>query len=168
MRRLFNYLNKLVHRSKNAEVKPSEMEKTKKMPERYPFTEWYTYGMHMYKTKNEDPTVEFVEESTGRRRTLVNESGKIVGFPGIEMGDWAEDLTDPKCLAPVVRFQSDFSRVENGPWDRRYMMIWQVQPDGRYWEDEDGFGGTSDPEIYLYAFINENGDFSGKFRIYQY
>ena len=48
------------------------------------------------------------------------------------------------------------------------MMIWQIQPDGRYWEDEDGFGGPSDSEICLYAFIDEMGYFREKFRIYSY
>ena len=169
MKNLFNYLSKLVHRTGTVKEKQLEvMMPDKKQPERYPFTEWYTYGMHLYKDKDEDPTVEFVEKNTGKRRTLVDENGRIIDFPGIEMGGWVEDLDDPTCLEPVVRFRSDFAEVENGTWKRSYMMIWQIQPDGRYWEDEEGFGGTSDPEICLYAFINGNGNFSEKFRLYKY
>lgn len=159
MKKLFDYLSNLVHRGRAAE---------EKQPERYPFTRWYTYGMHLYKDKDEDPTVEFVGAGKGNRRTLVDENGRIVDFPGIEMGDWVKELDDSRYLEPVVRFRSEFAEVENGTWNRSYMMIWQIQPDGRYWEDEDGFGGTSDPEISLYAFINGNGSFSEKFRLYQY
>ena len=47
------------------------------------------------------------------------------------------------------------------------IMLWEIQPDGRYWEDEDGFGGTSDAEVTLYTFLDENGDFTGPFRVYR-
>ena len=46
-------------------------------------------------------------------------------------------------------------------------MLWQIQPDGRYWEDDDGFGGSPDEEVTLYAFLDEEGNFDGPFRIYQ-
>ena len=69
----------------------------------------------------------------------------------------------------------------NGPWrasicggitervDYEYYMIqcscgfalfsWTVQPDGRYWEDEYGFGRENEDRVVLYAYINENGEF---------
>lgn len=47
------------------------------------------------------------------------------------------------------------------------LMVWEVQPDGRYWEDEDGFRGTSDPEVKLYSHIDTLGCFSAPFRLYQ-
>ncbi|MDO4326855.1 MAG: hypothetical protein Q4E24_12610 [bacterium] len=28
--------------------------------------------------------------------------------------------------------------------NEKYSMLWQIQLDGRYWADEDGFGMTSD------------------------
>lgn len=45
-------------------------------------------------------------------------------------------------------------------------MDWMVQPDGRYWEDEYGFGRSFDEEIILYAYLNNNGSFITPFRIY--
>ena len=45
-------------------------------------------------------------------------------------------------------------------------MIWMIQPDGRYWADDDGFGGSGALEVQLYAYIDENGKFLSKFRIY--
>ena len=46
-------------------------------------------------------------------------------------------------------------------------MIWQVQPDGMYWQDEDGYGMTPDEEILLYSFIDENGRFTEPFKLYK-
>lgn len=45
------------------------------------------------------------------------------------------------------------------------MMLWQIQPDGRYWGDDDGFLMEGDPEVTLYAFLDEKVDFDGPFRI---
>ena len=35
----------------------------------------------------------------------------------------------------------------------------EIQPDGRYWMDEDGFGMEDDEEIWLCADIDEEGRF---------
>ena len=42
----------------------------------------------------------------------------------------------------------------------------QVQPDGMYWQDEDGYRGTSDEEVRLYTFLDSKGNFTGPFQIY--
>lgn len=39
-------------------------------------------------------------------------------------------------------------------------MIWTVQPDGRHWMDDDGFGDEDQPAIALYTFIDEAGRFT--------
>ena len=47
-------------------------------------------------------------------------------------------------------FPTFISRFERGvAW-----VEWQINPDGRYWMDEDGFGMTPDEEISLYGFID--------------
>ena len=72
-------------------------------------------------------------------------------------------LTNKRCLSPVVRFRTSFEK-----WDTtRYIMLWQIQPDGRYWADDDGFGMEDDEEITLYSFIDQNGKFMGPFQIYR-
>lgn len=43
-------------------------------------------------------------------------------------------------------------------------VSWQINPDGRYYRDEDGFGMTDDEEITLYGFIDRNGKVVVKFR----
>lgn len=42
---------------------------------------------------------------------------------------------------------------------------WQINPDGFYWMDEDGFGMTSDIEVEIYGYINKDGKVVGKFRL---
>ena len=43
-------------------------------------------------------------------------------------------------------------------------VSWQLNPDGRYYMDEDGFGMTDDEEIEIYGFIDQNAKVVVKFR----
>lgn len=43
----------------------------------------------------------------------------------------------------IYKFQNGVAEVE-----------WQLQPDGRYWMDEDGYGMTPDERISVYGFID--------------
>lgn len=42
---------------------------------------------------------------------------------------------------------------------------WQINPDGRYYMDDDGFGMTCDKEVEIYGYINKEGKVVGKFRL---
>lgn len=127
-----------------------------------PFTQWETYGVHMYREEGEICEVRFVNQRTGLRRTIVSSFGRICHFPGIEKGDWMEYLDTKKCLAPIVRFRTDFDVYDK----EHYIMYWEIQPDGRYWEDESGFGSEDSIEIVLYALIDQRGHFTGPFKVY--
>lgn len=133
-------------------------------PEIYPFTKWSTFGNHLYRTENEDPRVEFVNKETGERKLIVDYFGRIHNFPGIIREEcWVEHYKSKnKLVSPVIRFRTDFERYD----DEKYIMIWEIQPDGEYWSDDDGYGMKNDEEIRLYAFIDENGDFITPFRVY--
>lgn len=43
-------------------------------------------------------------------------------------------------------------------------VSWQINPDGRYYMDEDGFGMTNDKEITIYSFVDRSGSPLVKFR----
>lgn len=43
-------------------------------------------------------------------------------------------------------------------------VSWQINPDGRYYMDEDGYGMTDDEEIEIYGFIDQNAKVVVKFR----
>ena len=118
-----------------------------------PLTQWVTFGR--------GEPVYFIDESRGIQKPIVDLDGNICNFPGFAQEDIWVSQVDPCYLKPLIRFRTSF-----GLRDGRLIMYWEIQPDGRYWEDEDGFGGTSDAEVTLYTFLDENGDFTGPFRVY--
>lgn len=143
------------------EFVPEERKVVSKQPEipkvptaeRPPMTQWETSGG--------GTPVYFIDESRGIQKLIVDSNGNIRNFPGFAQEDlWASQV-DPCYLKPEIRFCTSFERRGD-----RLVMLWEIQPDGRYWEDEDGFGGTSDVEVRLYTFLDENGDFTGPFQVY--
>ena len=127
----------------------------------YPYlTETVVFGMHRYRRADEDSSVFFVDETRGIRKMLVDSKGRIHYFPGIKDKAAVEKIVGSRALEPQIRFRTSFEKQED-----RWKVCWQVQPDGRYWEDEDGFGGTDDEEVTLYTYVDANGDFTGPFRL---
>ena len=118
-----------------------------------PLTQWVTFGR--------GEPVYFIDESRGIQKPIVDSDGGICNFPGFAQEDLWVSQVDSCYLKPLIRFRTAFGRRGG-----RLIMLWEIQPDGRYWEDEDGFGGNSDEEVTLYAFLDENGDFTGPFRVY--
>ena len=43
-------------------------------------------------------------------------------------------------------------------------VSWQINPDGRYYMDEDGYGMTDDEETEIYGFIDQNAKVVVKFK----
>ena len=106
--------------------------------------------------------VYFVDEARGIRKMIVDFNGWIQDFPGIVQEDFWVKQVNSGSLMHQVRFRSEF-----GDLGDKFIMRWQIQPDGRYWEDEDGFGMTPEEEIQLYTYIDLDGNFTGPFRIYR-
>lgn len=109
---------------------------------------------------HEECKVVFLHPARGIRRTVIDGGGRICGFPGLDRTDPHMPALQP---APRVQYRTEFTRMPDG----RHRMLWQIQPDGRYWADEDGFGMTSDEEITLYTFLDESGRFTAPFRVYR-
>ena len=63
---------------------------------------------------------------------------------------------------PCIRFRTSFETNGDG-----YRCYWELQPDGRYWDDDDGFGAEHDSELILCADMDKNGDFVTPFQIYK-
>lgn len=94
---------------------------------------------------------------------LVTGNMIIHNFPGIELNDSCiSELDSERYLQPSIRFRFSIERRGNG-----FIVLWTIQPDGRYWEDDDGFGGNNTLEMLLYTFIDDQGNFTGPFRIYR-
>lgn len=59
----------------------------------------------------------------------------------------------------LFMYPGDISRYENGMAEVR----WEINPDGRFYCDEDGFGMTGDVERTLYGAIDRKGKVVKKF-----
>ena len=57
-------------------------------------------------------------------------------------------------------FPSFVRKYENGV----AQVSWQLNPDGMYYMDEDGFGMTDDDEVEIYGFIDRKGKVVVKFK----
>ena len=79
--------------------------------------------------------------------------------------DWAslknlseDDIYVAQCLS--FHFPSFIREFENGV----ARVDWQLNPDGRYYMDDDGYGMTDDEEVEIYGFIDKEGNVLVKFR----
>ena len=61
-----------------------------------------------------------------------------------------------------VRFEAQFFALD----DDQYLMLWMIQPSGRNWADDDGFGFSGDSSIVLYSVIQKNGEFAKAFELF--
>lgn len=105
----------------------------------------------------------FVDENRGIQKTIVDNRGRIHKFPGIVKEDfWVKSVENSTWLLPVIRYRTDFEYKGD-----KWLVLWEIQPDGRYWGDDGGFGMEKDVEIVLYTYLDMNGDFTGPFRVYR-
>lgn len=96
------------------------------------------------------------------QKVIVNHDGFFEDFPGIVQGRWTRYLIGKFDFDEGrVCFRTSFEKQGEG-----YRCLWEVQPDGRYWADADGFGAENDSEIILYADLDVRGVFKEPFRIY--
>lgn len=66
-----------------------------------------------------------------------------------------------RAKAHSFHFPSHIYQYKNGVAE----VEWQLNPDGMYYRDEDGFGMTDDEEINLYGAIDRKGKFVKKFTL---
>ncbi len=94
---------------------------------------------------------------------IVDNCGRIHSFPGIiKEIFWVKLLDNPRDLKPKIKYRTSFERKGD-----RWLVLWEIQPDGRYWGDEGGFGMEHDEEIVLYTYLDMEGNFTGPFRVYR-
>ena len=86
-------------------------------------------------------------------KKITNKDGYFLDFPGVVDGAWKEKLIG--SYEPYIDYVSNVSEFMNG----FALFSWMVQPDGRYYEDETGFGADYEDEVMLYAYMNKNGEF---------
>lgn len=125
------------------------------------FNRLYTFGV---RGNEGEIAIYLIDPILRVKYPIVDDEGNFVNFPGIENECLVKPYYKRAAIAPTIGFRTEFERdCENG----RLMVRWEVQPDGWYWADEDGYGAGNDLEITLYAYITEDGKFEAPFRIYE-
>lgn len=110
-----------------------------------------------------DFTVIFTNEERNIQKTILEENGGICDFPGVEYSEMLVQELGNRQLQPVVRYGCRFERAGTGG----FRMVWTVRPDGFYWADSWGFGAEDYESVELYSHIDEDGQFTGPFRLYR-
>ena len=114
-------------------------------------------------TSKFNPGEIYLENERKKIKKFIIKNHKIVDYPGvINTEEWISDWTSKKELTNWVRYRTEFQAQDNGT----IKMIWQIQPDGRYWADEGGFGMENDEEINLYSYLDDEGRFLQPFQYY--
>ena len=79
--------------------------------------------------------------------------GMFNDFPGVQHGEWIDKLeTEFYSAIRYVFYMTEFV-------DGKSTVKWMVQPDGIYFQDEDGFGMENFSEIWLYSIMDTQGHF---------
>ena len=61
-----------------------------------------------------------------------------------------------------VRYEASFKKLDDG----RFLMVWTIRPDGRYWMDSWGFGAEDYESLSLYTYIDPDGNFTMPFKLH--
>lgn len=109
-----------------------------------------------------DYTVIFTNGEKAINKKIVDEDGNILDFPGVEYTDTLNDELGKRTIEPIVKYEAVFEKVDNS----KFIMVWTVRPDGRYWMDSWGFGGEDYESLSLYTYIDFDGNFTMPFKLY--
>lgn len=140
------------------QAKPEDTEETAKPP-KMTLNQDVTFGRN---GNGETAEVVLNDPEHNYQKVIVNYDGFFADFPGIVQGRWTRYLIRNFDFDEGrVCFRTSFEQKEDG-----YRCLWEIQPEGRYWADADGFGAENDSEIILYADLDAKGVFKEPFHIY--
>lgn len=123
-------------------------------------SQWVTFGRNGY---GELAEVVLSRPKKNYHKVIINHDGRFESFPGIIQGQWTNSIVGKFDFdAGKIEYRTSFEKHGDG-----YRCLWEIQPDGRYWADSDGFGVENDEEIVLYADLDSDGNFLSPFRIYK-
>ena len=107
-------------------------------------------------------TIIMTNSTKGLTKTIVKDH-EFRDFPGMEEDEiWLSEWTSKNPPANWVRYRTEIVPQENGS----FLILWEIQPDGRYWADEGGYGWENNKEIRLYSTLDDKGRFLHPFRLY--
>lgn len=88
---------------------------------------------------------------------FMNQHTELCGITRNDI-DW-ESLRgmDEACIRRAENFDAQFPTNIRHFQDGVAEVEWQINPDGRYFMDDDGFGMSDDEEVSLYGYIDRHG-----------
>jgi len=103
--------------------------------------------------------------NTGKMRKMSTESGSLL----VENKDIDYEAINKECVhGNYTASSKSICYGKLNRWDNfekgLCAITWTIYPDGRYFEDEDGFGGQSNNEECVYAIINTDLEIIVPFR----
>lgn len=109
-----------------------------------------------------DFTVLFINEEKNISKQIVDQDGNILNFPGVEYTNKLYEELGKGDIEPTVKYEAIFEKMDDG----KFIMVWTVRPDGRYWMDSWGFGAEDYESLSLYTYIDADGNFMIPFKLY--
>ena len=109
-----------------------------------------------------DFTVLFINKEKNISKKIIDQDGSILNFPGVEYADELNEELRIADIEPAVKYQAKFEKIDDG----KFIMVWTVRPDGRYWMDSWGFGAEDYESLSLYTYIDSDGNFTMPFKLY--
>ena len=117
--------------------------------------ECYSWGGELLHVTDENGDEYLVNKTIGKVRQIASHR-QLVGFPDKEI--------DFETLDKIPNSHNAHSRSINyahiNRWDNcqngLIALSWMLYPDGRYFEDEDGFGGEDNDELTVYCVMDED------------
>ncbi len=110
----------------------------------------------------QDFSIFLIDEERNIKKQIIDSDGNICNFPGIEYcEELIQELGDFE-IKPTVRYEAQFENCGDG----KFIMVWTVRPDGRFWADSWGFGAEDYDWVDLYTFIDKNCNFTSPFKLY--
>ena len=114
---------------------------------------WGWYKPRFVLNHNDKTAFEFMDSY----QCLVTVTNEDIGWASLKKLP-EEAIYRAECLS--FQFPSFIRGFQNGV----ARVDWQLNPDGRYYMDDDGFGMTSDVEMNIYGFIDTEGKVVVKFQ----
>jgi hypothetical protein len=138
-------------------------------------TEHYTQGQYKQEDMGEGMTLVWqviwswwkprflLDHTTHCAYEIMNSNYELVTVTDEDI-DWdsLKDLPENAVFRAKMHnamYPTLIRRFENG----QAKVEWQINPDGKYWMDDDGFGMTRDHELTLFGSIDRTGKVVEKF-----
>ena len=109
-----------------------------------------------------DFTVLFINKEKNISKQIIDQDGNVLNFPGVEYTNKLNEELGKGEIEPTVEYEAIFEKIDDG----KFIMVWTVRPDGRYWMDSWGFGAEDYESLSLYTYINSDGNFTMPFKLY--